>query len=650
MAILAALEGLPVLAWLGLIPSDSSSAFIWGLSKQRLVLLAICLLLFIALACLAVIIVKSPCRLITLEEWLRKYLIERHNLVPVALSALYIAIFGVAVTIFSAALSPDQYGWFWSWAGYQFSTLHIVILRILPFIAWASALALECFLLIVIRFGSQFKDRAFWQTRPILVTGVCLLAATATLIHWTILAFQLEVFKKIPGWYWAINAKPVTIRTALFGVLMAIFIAGAWFVLRQPQKPWRNLILLFFVGYAIQAGMGVVEGQGIESLRQKYFTSAHRSYAILASQNNGSIIDAVRDYEKRYGQRMFVSTKPPGLVTVYIALDKGLQIVNPQPDSKSRLQALSNFIAWSFPFISMLFLFFFYFFVNKIAVPSQNPNAGYLASIFYIAAPNIVLLTLFLDQAVYPAVFLAGVTLIIFTFRRQSILLALLTGCFLYTTIFFTYSMIPLYGFTGLFAILDWWVNRSERKLAKVALLLATAGAGTVLLFFLFRYFLNYDFFLRYKNAMAVVYNYDYYLRVGLKPGQTSVSLIDRIGQTLTAMKLNNIEFATAVGFPVFTLFLVQGIKVVVSFFRKSAGQAEAIQAGLLGTFVALNLAGQTRGEAARLWMFWVPMVVMFAGIEFVPLLQRKRWLFYLLLAAQFITLMLTYQFQDLKM
>jgi hypothetical protein len=200
MAILAALEGLPVLAWLGLIPSDSSSAFIWGLSKQRLVLLAICLLLFIALACLAVIIVKSPCRLITLEEWLRKYLIERHNLVPVALSALYIAIFGVAVTIFSAALSPDQYGWFWSWAGYQFSTLHIVILRILPFIAWASALALECFLLIVIRFGSQFKDRAFWQTRPILVTGVCLLAATATLIHWTILAFQLEVFKKIPGY------------------------------------------------------------------------------------------------------------------------------------------------------------------------------------------------------------------------------------------------------------------------------------------------------------------------------------------------------------------------------------------------------------------------------------------------------------------
>ncbi len=83
---------------------------------------------------------------------------------------------------------------------------------------------------------------------------------------------------------------------------------------------------------------------------------------------------------------------------------------------------------------------------------------------------------------------------------------------------------------------------------------------------------------------------------------------------------------------------------------RRTATRGEAIQAALFGTFIALNLYGLNRGESARLWMFWVPVVVILAAIEIAPLLKRRPWLFYLLIAAQFMTLVLTYKFQDLKM
>jgi len=60
-----------------------------------------------------------------------------------------------------------------------------------------------------------------------------------------------------------------------------------------------------------------------------------------------------------------------------------------------------------------------------------------------------------------------------------------------------------------------------------------------------------------------------------------------------------------------------------------------------------LNVYGQMQGEAARLWMFWVPMVVSFAGFELYSHFHRKNLVVYLVVTLQFITIWMTFMFQD---
>jgi hypothetical protein len=63
-----------------------------------------------------------------------------------------------------------------------------------------------------------------------------------------------------------------------------------------------------------------------------------------------------------------------------------------------------------------------------------------------------------------------------------------------------------------------------------------------------------------------------------------------------------------------------------------------------------LNLAGTAQGEVPRLWLFWLPMVVIFAAFELQPVAQRRPLVLFGLGIVQLITLMLTYHFQDLRM
>jgi hypothetical protein len=290
-----------------------------------------------------------------------------------------------------------------------------------------------------------------------------------------------------------------------------------------------------------------------------------------------------------------------------------------------------------------------YAYVRRFAWPA-GADAGLaarLAPLFFLLAPNIVLLPLFLDQAFYPALFLAAGIPVLLAFQRQSFAWAALAGAGLYAAIFFSFSLLPLFALPVFFAAAQYWSRCTRASLGKQAALLGTVAGGVVLAYLVLRAALNYDFFARYTNAMSVVYNYDFYARVGLNPGEP-VSLAVRARQILEAATLNILDFASLVSFPVFLLFAVRGVKTSLAVLRRAANPGDGVQCALFLCFLALNAIGQMRGEAGRLWMYWAPVVAILAAVEIAPLVRRRPWLGYLLVSAQWLTLLLTYQFQDL--
>jgi hypothetical protein len=180
----------------------------------------------------------------------------------------------------------------------------------------------------------------------------------------------------------------------------------------------------------------------------------------------------------------------------------------------------------------------------------------------------------------------------------------------------------------------------------KIKSTLLPMGLGGLLSMALFKAFLNYDIFTRYQHMMATRIEGDFYTRFGLQSSR-NVSLFVKIQQALDAAKLNIIELAVAISFPVFILFIVMGVRSMIHVLRRETDPASAINASLFLAYVALNSMRVVLGEVARLWMFWIPVMALLAVQFLLPFTRRNWWLIFALVAVQFNTLFLSYQYQD---
>lgn len=647
---LVAIEGLLALILSFSTASDSSNAFLFGFSKARLAYLIIVSSLFLLVLRLTIIAWASTTWANYIHKNLDRWCLEELRLIPTIFTSLIFAALLLLGFLKVITTPPDIYEAFEGWAPYTFSMLYPIVERIAPMLIWIIAFLVESTLFLIIRYSNDLKDRRFWSFNELIKTAVMLLIVIATLFHWIILALRLTLLVNNPIWGWEINYKPFSARDLLFiGLLIALFGVAFW-VIRHPKKKWLNLLLICFVGYFFQVGIGIVEGEGIESLREKFFTSHHRSYAVIASQNEIPIIENIKRYEELYSNSMFPRTKPPGLMAFYIGLERMIN-GNPNPSPYTpeiRLARLSNFIAWSFPILSLIIVFLFEVYARRILRLPETQSVGFLSAILFLVTPSIVMIALFVDQAIYPGLFLLGTFFITETIRNKSNISAFILGCVLYLIVFFTFSMLPLLVFTAIFAIAYYWIHRKEYNFRHQLILLVMIALGFLLLYLGFRLALNYDFLLRIQKTVTINHKYDFYLRVGLEPPDIPETLVVRVKQIITSVFFNNIEFATAVGIPIYILFIIQSIRVIKSFIYGTAKDGEAVQMALLSSFFLLNLAGTTQGEVARLWMFWIPMMAIFVAKEIEPFIKHKRVWLYVLLAAQLMTIVLTYHFQDL--
>jgi hypothetical protein len=645
---LAAIEGwaLLSLALRGLFAGQDGLAL--GRSTIALIAPAVLLLSTLLFTMLALWAFIDRRRVEAFLQWLDGLLAPGNRLLTTSL-ALF-AGFVLLVVVLGVWQLPAIHEYTW-YASIFRRSLHfyeislIVMERVYPLLLWSAALLLQSLLALVLIFSHHYRQPGFWDWQVVSRTVLLLCMVGLSVLQWSILAMQVSMRALLPGWYWAVFQRPFSARHLVFLGIVVLAIGLVTYVLRHPQKAMTSLLLLTGLGVGIVFSLGYIQGQGAEYVRLKYAGTNHRSYALTATGESPRPLDVIREYEQRYGLKMFPSTKPPGVVTFYVALEKVIQAIQPRLTQESRFLVFTRWLTWIFPIVSFFVLWLLYFFVRRL-VPQED---ALLPSILYIFAPNVILFPLFLDQVLYPLLFLTGFILLYQVVKKRSVLLALLAGLYIYVAVFFTFSMLTLIPLFFVSLGLDYWLNYRERPISKTLWLAAGIGAGIALLFVLFRMFLNYDFFDRYAIAMRVVRNFDFILRTGQKAtvDLATTTIQPSLVQILRAAFLNNIELAAAVGFPLFLLFVWRVVRTIVALLRRKATELDFALGAMCLTYIALNLYGQVQGEVSRLWIFWVPMIVTFAGVELATQFKRRVLAVNFVVLLQLITILLIFQFQD---
>jgi|GEM_PF-6409818 len=648
IAILISIEGLFTILWTIFSPADSQNLVFLSFSRTKIALLtSLAVIWLVSVACAWTW--RREERVEALLARLDKYCLEQKKLTGLVILLLVIPtiLASVVTTINAIPLESKAYE---SWAPVTYPVLFALAHRFLPLWLWLSISFLELAGFLAVRYWNTMVRPEAWSLKHTgaILTG--LLIAVATIFHWAVLAFQLRFFANNPAWYWKIQPLPFTIRDLFFFAGIIVLIGFFSWSLADKSRAFASILSIFVMGWYLQAGIGFISGNGFTSLRERYFSTYHQVYPLYASQNEAGILENIREYESRYGNHLFTNTKPPGLMAFYIGLDKLVNGSHPEYNQQQRYERLSNAITAIFPALAMMIVFPIYIFAKRLLGESGG-LAPILSPLLYILCPNIILFSLFADQAVYPLLFLVGIGLSIIVIKQQSFMLAFLFGMLLYLAIFFAFTMLPLYLFTAIYFLLDYWYNRRDRNLKAGFRTAIGIALGTVLLYMVFLVFLNYNFFPRFQQAVQINHNFDFYTRVGQPlPGATE-TFATRLQQTIGAAWLNNLDFAAAIGFPIYILFLFQGIRTILRALKGQASFADIVLVSLLSSFIVLNLAGTAQGEVPRLWMFWLPPFVIIAALELKDIFQKKiHWITAILAIIQAFTILLTYHFQDLRM
>ena len=641
--VLSTLEGVLALAWMFRDPSMERNALLLGYSASRLALGLGVLVAVLLFAGLTVWAFKDPQWLQASTGWLERRLSTPERLLVLALTLA----FGGLVVLSQILCwklpffhEYERYVEVFEYSLHSYETFQVIFERILSLLGWIAAFLIQAAFFLAAAFPEHFSRRGFYDWDVIWKTLLALAAGALVVFHWIVLAFRLQIFTLIPGWYWDITNKPFGLRDAFFLLVVAVSLGSALYVLRAPQRWGRRLLLLVALGYFVQLSFGVLDGGGFESLRFKYVDSYHRSYAVIVTEQRMDPLDTIRNYEQKYADKMFPSTKPPGLLAIYNIIERLVDWINPQPTAELRFLALTRFLAYFLPLMTFLTLPALFAFAYRLKPPDQ----AMLPPLTYIFLPSIALIPLFMDQALYPLLFMIGALAALWAVRRGALLPALLVGFYLYLAVFVTFSMLALPAMVLALFAADFIVNRREREFRHTLILFAGLLVGILVAYTIFYFVFNYDFVTRYQGAMGVHVDFDFVQRTEAGPKSVEqIGLKDYLG----AMWLNNVEFAASVGFPVFLLFLSRSLRIGISFLRGRLTWANGALGAFLAAYIALNLFGQTQGEVSRLWMFWTPMVVLFAGFELAALYKHRRLAVGVLIFVQLITIFLTFKFQD---
>jgi hypothetical protein len=629
--LLISLEGLVAFLILVFQPSMQRNAVLGGYSVTRLVIIA-------AMLCLVIV-----CGGITIYAWKKPDWVEHWHVGVYGslakddrlawLTAFFCCCLAGLLFVLSVFIFPGGKTWMESFLG-QFtpqparwmSLLSAIWSRGFPVLVWSALICLHglvCLKWYLKPIWQKLGRIGAWQR----VIGLMILIGLA-LFHWIVLVFHLKTFLLVPGWKWYFYDKGFSLFQPLFFLILLSVGVVCWAVFHFSWHPAWKLVLIILLGYGIQVGFGFLEGGGYESLRIKYADSVFNGYALEAAREPG-LADVVLKYEENYGDDWYLGTKPPGVLLTYMGFEKISNAISPLPTAEERFVWLTRLAAYVFPLFALLVLVVLLYFEMELT-GTERPWASML---LLITMPNMILIPLYLDQVLYPLLFMALLLYLLRAMRQQSWQLAVICGIGIYIALYFTFSLLPLIPLAGLWIVLDTIIHWDQEEKRNNLKLLLGLAIGFIVTYAVFRLKLNYDLVERYVNAMAA-----HRRAKAFEPG---------LVQILKSVWLNNAEFASFVGFPVIFLFLTRAFISIKRWIKKQPKSSDGLMLALLLTYAALNLLGQTNGEVQRLWLFLTPLVAMFASRAVKKLFHKPQIGIAIVAEIQLITVLLLMRFQD---
>lgn len=461
----------------------------------------------------------------------------------------------------------------------------------------------------------------------------------AVLLYFWIFFVKQGLLDALPLWYWTLQLKPLPLAglTALPG--LAALGAVLW-VRRHPERTVVTLVFLILLGACIQWAFAWAEGRGLDGIRDRMVKTGHAIFAKDAfgpqagnglTGRYGALIDKGELPEYPY------STKPPGHFLFYIATRHLARFTGSDtPDSMTR------FASWFYPLLTYLPLIPLFFMGRRMLWPELRMAPLF----FYLFVPSVTLVTLHLDQTLFPMAFMIPLACYIHGLLSRQTLPLLLSGGFGYLAFFVSFGMaalpVVLFLLTAFMAALNpetdpgrlWDGPFLRARVKRGASALILFAAGFAALHGLFTLWLHYDCFGAYREAMAMH-------KVWKIPDWTPARI-------LYYGILDIFELGIWTGIPLSILFIASLLIPL----RRVPGSPVPLSAvvswsaGLL--ILLLAFAGRTASEVARLWIFLVPLMAFCAAPAFPRFFPRRplMGLFWILLL-QWLSILMVKRYFD---
>jgi len=624
--LVSAMEGLIAAVFVFSIPSEIENAWLLGFSRARVALGGGILFTALILLSIALFMYLDDKRASMILTKLDGFLTQEDHLLIVLLTftdlLILTLLFILATHIPMGNLSPFA-------------------IRAQSLGLWTALIILQTIGFLVFSYRGKIRLPNFWNRAALKQTLLVLILISFSFAQWMVLIFRIPVFSNLYGWYWKFISKTdYYYFDWLIPVLFGLFILAARYYLRRARVTFVNLLPLVILGALLQFSFAFIEGGSIETLRESYAKSPHKFYAEYASTGEG-FFETIINYETLLGHGNFASTKPPGLVGLYILLEKISFAVNPSPLAHERFFRLTRLIAWTFPFISMLVIYP----LSSLGKRFLGEKNAIIPALLYLCLPNVLLIQLFMDQTLYPLLFVLVIWIMVWSLDRNAISFSIAAGLLLYLSVFISFSLLPAvfiaFALIAVHGLIAWsGYSTSINKISMSAGNLwayVKLGLGIVLgvgtFYLLFQTLLNYNFIERYSNAIAI---------------HRELKNFDKgLGGVLPAALLNNSDFGVWTGSSILILSMLAVFGSLSRMFKKSLSDFDWLSLSFLMTFVAINIAGQTGGETGRLWIFLAPFFVVLAAEQAPKIFKKRESGVYMVIILQFITVVLTLKFQD---
>jgi hypothetical protein len=246
----------------------------------------------------------------------------------------------------------------------------------------------------------------------------------ASLFLWFLLATRFPIGKVLAYWFWKPTTAP---RPAWWLIFLAItcMLGLILFVRRSKLSIAANLVVIILVGFAPQHAFGLMEGRGLSGVRDRMLRAGHTSFARDAVKKM-DLLEVARDYEELIERRELSrypnSTKPPGQLLVYMLTER-ISRAFPQLGTNALLR-MATLASLLYPFLTYLTVIPLY----ALSRLHLDGKAAYVPAVVFLCLPNVTLMSLHLDQCLYPLLFTSALALFSYGYRQQGTLLLVLSG------------------------------------------------------------------------------------------------------------------------------------------------------------------------------------------------------------------------------